>query len=380
MGRKMKPDFEAVKSLLNEAVSLRIGSGMAAAFGTLDSVNTAARIYVGQESHFGASVVCPRTIFDLASLTKILATTSLYMCWHDQGRIHLDEYYPGKSFTFRQLLNHTSGLPAWKPFYENLIAHFLGDDLVLNPGSAVGANQVKNISPSAATALMAIPVNERKSYMESLVLAEVPQSTPGEKVVYSDLGFLLLAFHAERITGSSFASLVKDEVWSRIPGCGLSYRELQHRQNVSSGIAATEWCPWRSLLQGEVHDDNAWSMGGVAGHAGVFGTLEDVIAWVRAMATGQMVSWRTLREFAKPIMDLSGNRRALGFDFSSHAAFSASTIGHLGFTGTSVWMDLDQGRFAILLTNRVHPSREDIRIRDFRQAFHQSLLGLQNGS
>jgi len=127
------------------------------------------------------------------------------------------------------------------------------------------------------------------------------------------------------------------------------------------------------LLQGEVHDDNAWSRGGVAGHAGVFGSLDDVIRWMNALVSGKLVSFKTLREFSIPFMDSSGVRRGLGFDFSSHPAHSSATIGHLGFTGTSLWMDLDRGRFAILLTNRVHPSREDTRIRDLRQAFHQTV-------
>jgi CubicO group peptidase (beta-lactamase class C family) len=121
-------------------------------------------------------------------------------------------------------------------------------------------------------------------------------------------------------------------------------------------------------------------MGGVAGHAGVFGSINDVIAWVRALVEGKIAGFATLRKFSESQSDSFGARRALGFDVpavdgtgSTGFVFPSSSIGHLGFVGTSLWIDLDQGRFAILLTNRVHPSREDIRIRDLRRAFHQAL-------
>jgi CubicO group peptidase (beta-lactamase class C family) len=362
-----------VKSVLNQALSIRIGSGMAAAWGAFDDPSAIHRVYLGRESHFTDSVICPRTFFDLASLTKILATTSLYMKWFDRGLIDLDSPYPGKQFTFRQLLSHTSGLPAWKPFYEQVIQCLAGMELVSDPGSAIGSNRVTNISSEAAARLMMIPLMDRRSCFDSLILAENPIAHPGEKVIYSDIGFSLLMIHAERVSGMSFEDLIKREIWSAIPGCGLHYRELDVRSPVSTGVAATEWCDWRGLLSGEVHDDNAWSRGGIAGHAGAFGTLEDVILWTRFLMEGKMVSMNTLRAFTTPVSDVSGCKRGLGFDFSSHPAHSPMTIGHLGFTGTSLWMDLDRGRFAILLTNRVHPSREDTRIRELRQVFHYSV-------
>jgi CubicO group peptidase (beta-lactamase class C family) len=346
---------------------------MAAAWGSFDDLGSVHRMYLGRESHFGDSVVCPRTVFDLASLTKILATTSLYMKWHDRGLIDLESGFPGKAFTFRQLLNHASGLPAWKPYYERMITHFVGANAVKEPGSAVGANRVLNISDSASAGLSAISIAERQAYFDALILAENPVAKPGEKIIYSDIGFSLLMIHAERVSGMSFDELISRCVWSDIQDCGLHYRPLIQSGSVRTGIAATEWCAWRGLLQGDVHDDNAWSRGGVGGHAGVFGSLDDVIRWMDSLVSGKLVSFNTLREFSMPFIDTSGARRGLGFDYSSHSAHSIATIGHLGFTGTSLWIDLDRGRFAILLTNRVHPSREDTRIRDLRQAFHQSV-------
>lgn len=349
-----------VKEILDQAVTDKIGSGIAAAWGDL-SRKQHFTYCTGKESGDSASsAITPNTIFDLASLTKILATTSLCMRWVDQGKLKLDDAFPGHhhDFTFTHLLSHSSGLPAWKAFYEDMKGKF-GD----------------------ASAMVKVSIEERKKYFYDLVfqLAKQPlQTAPGAKIVYSDVGFLLLSHYAEVVSKKSFDQAVQAEVWNRVfaKNEGFRFHPLSSRQKIN-GIAATEICPWRGWLQGEVHDDNTWSMGGVAGHAGAFGSLNDVLKWMHALAEGKLVSFATLREFSKPVHDLHGNRRAIGFDMpaldgsgSTASAFSANSIGHLGFTGTSFWLDLDRGRYAILLTNRVHPSREDNRIRDLRRAFH----------
>lgn len=346
-----------VKRLLEQSVNAGIGSGMAAAWGDLNSLEKGYHhsVFVGTESHQSPIAIDQHSIFDLASLTKILATTSLYMKWEEQGKISLLDPYPGRSFTFQQLLTHSSGLTWWKPFYESLITRY-GD----------------------AEKLVTVPIVERKKCLYDLVLQEQPENPPGQKIVYSDLGPLLLSYYAEFINpGKSFDQIVGEEVWDGIQQCGLHFRPIAMRER-SDGVVATEVCPWRGWLQGEVHDDNCWSMGGVSGHSGVFGSLTDVVTWVRDLTAGKLVSYQTLRKFSQPVHDLSGNRRAIGFDMpsldgmgSTAKVFSTSSIGHLGFTGTSIWIDLDQGRFAVLLTNRVHPSRSDNRIRDLRPMFHK---------
>jgi CubicO group peptidase (beta-lactamase class C family) len=347
-----------IDELLDYAVKIQISSGIAAAWGSLDDLTQGKfqSVFAGTESHYSEEKITANTIFDLASLTKILATTSLFMRLHERGLVDLDAKYPGKPFTFHQLLTHSSGLPAWKPFYEEMIAKFGGAD-----------------------ELSKLTIGERKNYLYELVNAVPLENQPGEKIVYSDLGFLLLSEFVENLeNGKYFCDWVKEEVWSRIKGCGLQYRPLSTRDS-KTGIAATEFCPWRGMLQGEVHDDNCWSMGGVAGHAGVFGSLNDVVAWTRALTQGKIVSFATLEKFSKITSDSTGARRAIGFDVpaldgsgSTANVFSPNgTIGHLGFTGTSVWIDLDAGRFAILLTNRVHPSRDDNRIRSLRPMFHR---------
>lgn len=303
------------------------------------------------ESHSSQNPITINTRFDLASLTKILATTSLFMDFVEHHEVDLDQHYPGRPFTFRQLLTHTSGLPAWRPFYETMIQTF-----------------------GPAEVLKTISISDRKKKFYSLVRQVPLEHRSGEKVVYSDLGFLYLSEYVESLKPDYyFCDWVKERVWSRIEGCGLLFRPAQ-----KEGIAATELCPWRGELQGEVHDDNCWSMGGVAGHAGVFGSLRDVLLWTRALVSGQLFSSETIKLFSQISEDSFGVRRAIGFDVppfdgsgSTATVFSVNgTLGHLGFTGTSLWIDFEKRRFAILLTNRVHPSREDQRIRDLRRNFH----------
>jgi len=353
--------MKKVHEVLDQALHLKIGSGIAAAWGDLSKGNTAHVYYGGKESHApNALAIDPHTQFDLASLTKVVATTSLYMRWVDQKKIDLNQAFPGHhhDFNFVQLLTHSSGLPAWKPFYESMHTRFGG-----------------------AYELAKVSIEKKKKYFYELLFSAVSeplQQKPGAKIVYSDLGFLLLSHFAEIVSHKNFDQVVQTDVWNRIfpKGEGFRFRPIQHR-SMTPGIAATELCPWRGLLQGEVHDDNTWSMGGVAGHAGVFGTLTDVLKWMHALVEGKIASFSTLRQFSQSVYDSHGNRRALGFDQPSEDGsgstanvFSGNSIGHLGFTGTSFWFDLDRGRYAILLTNRVHPSRDDNRIRDLRRLFH----------
>ena len=366
-----------VQALLEDAVSQRIGSGSAAAWGDL-SGNKNNEVYAGKTSHFlTADSVGPATIFDLASLTKVLAMTSLYMVFDEQGMLHpedlLERHLPEevkahphlKGISIGHLLSHTSGLPAHRNIFEELKMEF-GPHL-----------------PFAS-------IQSRKKSYDQKILA-IPREHPiGERVVYSDIGASLLSYLAEKITGMSFDQLVQERVWSSIPACDLHYRpvvqdSLSERlrvQNIGESIAMTEFCPWRGWLQGQVHDDNCWSMGGVAAHAGVFGTLNGVRSWVHALVDGRIVSMQTLQRFTREVLlaDGQGARRTLGFDMpaldgsgSTGFYFSPHSVGHLGFTGTSLWIDLDRNRYAVLLTNRVHPSRNDLRIRSLRRAFHAIL-------
>jgi CubicO group peptidase (beta-lactamase class C family) len=369
-------DLKKVEALLQDAVNRRIGSGMAACYGNLHELallGSSHEVYVGKTSHPAPShSVTENTYFDLASLTKILATTTLAMKRYDQGRLDLNETLatalPGASaanpslapIRIRELLSHSSGLPAWKPFYEEMKKHF-------GPG------------------LPYMDISTRKQKFDQLLHAVPRECDPGTQVIYSDLGFLTL----ENILSPSFPKEV-EMLWKQMGISGLHYRPVVSdsvtarwlAEQKHESIAATEICPWRGLLVGQVHDDNAWSRGGATAHSGVFGRLKDVRSWLSAVFCGAHISRATLQTFTKESVALAGTRRALGFDMpsgdgsgSTGFAFSKNTVGHLGFTGTSLWIDLNTGDYAVLLTNRVHPDRNDVRIRNLRREFHHLVRG-----
>ena len=200
-----------------------------------------------------------------------------------------------------------------------------------------------------------------------------------------DLGFLLL----ENLLSAHFKRDM-ESLWRAMKIPGLHFRPVWTDANTAhyfskhrhEKIAATEICPWRGMLVGQVHDDNAWSRGGIAGHAGAFGRLSDVKAWINAVFLEKFIGRSTLKKFTTEAVSIAGTRRALGFDMpsldgsgSTGFSFSQSTVGHLGFTGTSLWIDMQTGDYAILLTNRVHPSRDDVRIRPLRREFHRLVRG-----
>ena len=357
------PGFTRIRDGMERALAEGIGSGMAASFGRIEDLvsgRSVTTIYAGLTSHFpGADEIGPSTRFDLASLSKILGTTLLAMKKYEQGRFQLDECpVPGRPFTWRQLLLHASGLPAWEPFYRTLIDRF---------GTRLHSNSI----------------DERSRLFFSSLDSIGQESAPLERIVYSDLGFL----HLGRALSSNLGSEV-EELWAASQNVGLHYRPVIHSaleerlaiEQRGESVAMTEICPWRGPLVGLVHDDNCYTLGGVAGHAGVFGTLPDLLSWIGGLFRGDFVSRATLRAFSTPWSDGQGGRRALGFDCpapdgsgSTGYVFSRDSIGHLGFTGTSLWMDPMNGNYAILLTNRVHPTRDDNRIRAFRRAFHEEL-------
>ena len=366
----------SVQALLNEGVRLEIGSGAAAAWGRFDEIRDGkfgTPIFAGRASHLlKAGAIHSETIFDLASLTKILATTSLFMILDERGILRVDallsDYFPDWvkahpqliGVTFKHLLSHTSGLPAWKPFYQTLFQDH-------GPG------------------LSSVSIAQRKEEFYSLVLRVPREQEPGASVVYSDLGPLILSHLIEKFFQKSFDLVVQEWVWSQIPSCGLHFRPVMHSSlserfkilSQGASVAMTEDCPWRGLLQGQVHDDNSWSMGGISGHTGAFGTLHDVQLWIQALFNQSLVTPATLQNFFREVSPPLHSRRGLGFDRVSTDgsgttafAFSADTVGHLGYTGTSMWMDLERGIYAVLLTNRVHPFRSDLRNRDLRREFH----------
>lgn len=305
--------------------------------------------------------VSTRTVFDLASLTKPLATSLAVMMLMDRGLLSLDhtlgDVMPssrgtGKAgISVKHLLYHNSGLPDYRPYFKEL-----ADE-----------------DPS-----------RRRSLILTRVLNEPLLYPIGEKVVYSDLGFMLLRGIIERVGGSRLDDMVQKEVFLPLGLKHLFFVDLANPQP-ADGFAATETCPWRqTLIRGVVHDENAYVVGGVDGHAGLFGTAADVhglLVEIHDTYSGGPSHGIFQTVLLKKFLDYGkGTERALGFDrpaengSASGCRFSKNSVGHLGYTGTSFWMDLDRSIIIILLTNRVHPGRDNEKIRKFRPVLHDAVM------
>lgn len=304
------------------------------------------------------------TVFDLASLTKPLATTVALMLLVQEKKLHLDQglasaipFFLGTDkahITVRQLLSHASGLPDYRPYYQEL----------------------SRIEPSA-----------RKDALKALLLAEPPIHKPGRTSLYSDLDFMLLEWLVELGAEKPLDRFVQESVYVPL---GLKHLFFVHlldgKKRNGLLYAATEDCPWRKeIMDGQVHDDNAYVIGGVAGHAGLFGTAQDVHVVLQELlntwsgaSNSRLFEGDVVRTFFERQSDAGS--WALGFDTptrpdsSSGKYFSDQSVGHLGFTGTSFWMDLEKAVIVILLTNRIHPTRENERIKDFRPLLHDTVM------
>ena len=274
-----------------------------------------------------------RTIYDLASLTKVVGTTTAIMILFDQHRVALDapvsRYLPEFSggekdqVTIRQLLIHRSGLPAGREIWK--ITHD--------------------------------PAEARRIILETPL-----QSHPGQYYEYSDLGADVLGYVVEAVSGQSLDEFLQDYVFHPL---GMYDTGFRPDPSLHDRIAPTEVSPPRGYpLQGEVHDENAFAMGGVAGHAGLFSTAADLSVFAEMMLHGG--EYNGVRIIADSTVDLFTTRaaghRALGWDtpsgsYGSGHYLSPSAFGHTGFTGTSIWIDPERDMFVVLLTNRVHEAR-----------------------
>lgn len=304
------------------------------------------------------------TLFDLASLTKPLVTTTLVMALIAEGRLGLDapiaRHLPSwdsderARVTVRHLLTHTSGLPAWQPFYRSL-------------------------DPT----LVATP--QGKSWILQAAARERLVSEPGAVSRYSDLGFMLLGEVVEQASGMDLDLLADERIFKPL-GLSSSFylpvgKPATRERLAGRVVAATESCPWRGrILRGEVHDENAYAMGGVAGHAGLFADATDVsrlvIAWRDArLGRGAFLPRDLVSECVTGQARLGDGGWALGWTVpttpsTSGRHFSPRSFGHLGFTGTSIWVDPEADLAVVLLTNRVHPDRRNEGLSSLRPAIH----------
>jgi len=280
-----------------------------------------------------APVSADRTIYDLASLTKVVGTTTALMVLYDEGKIHLDDpvsqYIPAFSggakdrVTVRMLLEHRSGLPAGRDLWRS--AH--------------------------------TPAEARDEVISTPLGCE-----PGRCYEYSDLGADMLGFIVEAVSGQRLDTFLDERVFGPL---GMTDTHFRPADSLRSRIAPTEIAPPRGYpLQGEVHDENAYALGGVAGHAGLFSTAADLSIFAQMMLDGgeydgqRIIADSTIALFTKR----AAGTRALGWDTCGGSGscgqyLGEDAYGHTGFTGTSLWIDPQREMFVVLLTNRVHEAR-----------------------
>ncbi len=320
--------------------------------------------------------VSVRTMYDVASLTKVIVTTTLVEKLVEgdfKSPLNLDapierylpEWTAGREpqkglknlfhenpqdiewrhrVTVRHLMTHTSGLPAFKEYWRT---------------STGKQDTLKRI------------------------FSEPLESEPGTKMVYSDLGIILMAEIIERLTGRTLDDLAKEYIFTPLAMKDSMYKPPKKLWPL---IAPTEFDAnfRKRLVQGEVHDENAFAIGGVSGHAGVFSTAPDLAAFCQMLLNGGVYAHQrilrraTIAQFTVP-QQLSGGTRTLGWvvpteGSSSGHYFSPHSFGHTGFTGTSIWIDPDRQLFVVLLTNRVNPTRENHKIAEVRPALHDAVM------
>lgn len=298
--------------------------------------------------------VTTTSIFDLASLSKVVATTSMAMILYERGLLDLETpiaaiipefavegQHARRQVTMRMLLAHSSGLPAYEKLF--LRAH-TRDEL---------------LAAAFATPLAA---------------------DPGTKAAYSDIGFIILGIALERIADEALDRFCQREVFGPL---GMSRTAFNPPPSWRSSIPPTmDDRTFRNrIIQGEVQDENASVLGGVAGHAGVFATIEDLAVFANTMLIGGQPILRpeTLAVFTQRETAPAGTSRALGWDTPSSPSqsgkyFSANSFGHLGYTGTSLWIDPERQLSIALLTNRTWPDCSNQAIKEVRPRFHDAVI------
>lgn len=297
-----------------------------------------------------AAEVTEETLFDVASLTKPVVTSQLTLLAVQQEKLDLEQTVQGllsdwkrsEPIKLKHLLGHNSGLADWYPLYKNCA----GKDLT--------------------------PKQVKESYLQQIQALPLAADL-GEKRIYSDLGFILLGWILEEQMEKPLDELFQQEIAHPLELKHSFFNPLAKGQDANK-IAATENCPWRGkILQGEVHDDNTYVLGGVAGHAGLFSTALDLEKFVHWL-------WQHWQDTT--VQNFVGENvfPKLGWDTVSKPKsqagkyFSDQAIGHLGFTGCSLWLDPKDQKYIIFLNNSVHPQRHKEAIQAFRPQLQDLLV------
>jgi len=350
---QLQPAFNVIE----KAIADKAFPGAALAVGYRGKVS----VHAFGKLSYEATATATGTMYDIASLTKVVATTTLVAKLAEgdfavpldldaKVERYLPEWGGGPNaewrhrVTVRHLLTHTSGLPPFKEYWRT---------------------------------------SKGKQDTLTKIFAEPLEYEPGTKEVYSDLGIILMAEIIERLTGRTLDDLAKNYIFSPLEMNNTMYRPPK---KLWPAIAPTEIDNnlRHRLVQGEVHDENAFAIGGVSGHAGLFSTAPDLAAFCQMLLNGgvyghqRILRRATIAQFTVP-QQLSGGTRTLGWAVpteggSSGHYFSAHSFGHTGFTGTSIWIDPDRQLFVVLLTNRVHPTRENTKIQKVRVELHDAVM------
>ena len=349
--------FSAAFSVLEDAISARAFPAASIAVTHRDRL-VALKSFGHFTNEKDSPLVTPATLFDLASLTKVIATTTTSMILYERGLLELETPVVGvvpefmadtsgkpaprrRDVTFRMLLAHSSGLPAYEKLF--LKAHSRNDLL-------------------------------RSAFTTSL------STDPGTRAEYSDIGFILLATALERITGESLDVFCQRELFGPLAMINTTFNPpADTRRQIPP--TADDRTFRKKIIQGEVQDENASVLGGVSGHAGLFSTAEDLVRFAHAMLHGGRPILRpeTVALFARRESAPSGTSRALGWDTPSSPSqsgkyFGPRSFGHLGYTGTSLWIDPDRQLSITLLTNRTWPDCANQAIKQVRPKFHDAIM------
>jgi beta-glucosidase-like glycosyl hydrolase/CubicO group peptidase (beta-lactamase class C family) len=359
MDGRAEPQLRPAYDVLEKAIADKAFPGATLAVGYKGKVSLHA---VGKLSYDAKSPqVNVRTMYDVASLTKVIVTTTLVeklvegdfkspLLLDVPIERYLPEWASGPQpewrhrVTVRHLMTHTSGLPPFKEYWRT---------------------------------------SKGKADTLRMIFAEPLESEPGTKMVYSDLGIILMAEIISRLTGRTLDDLAKEYIFTPLAMNDSMYKPPK---KLWPQIAPTEFDAIfrHRLIQGEVHDENAFAIGGVSGHAGLFSTAPDLAAFCQMLLNGgvyahqRILKRATIAQFTVP-QQLSGGTRTLGWVVpteggSSGHYYSPHSFGHTGFTGTSIWIDPDRQLFVVLLTNRVNPTRENHKIAEVRPALHDAVM------